>query len=55
MSDTPVPTLFEWIGGLPAIEKLMSVFYDHVARDPLLAPVFATMSIRPIWKVEPSS
>jgi hemoglobin len=44
MSDKPIPTLFEWIGGLPAIEKLMSVFYDQVARDPLLAPVFATMS-----------
>jgi hemoglobin len=39
-----VPTLFEWIGGLPAIERLFETFYGRVPRDPLLAPVFATMS-----------
>jgi hemoglobin len=39
-----VPTLYEWIGGMPAIEKLLVLFYERVPRDPLLAPVFAHMS-----------
>ena len=45
MSDErPVPTLYEWIGGLPALEKLLGVFYDRVPKDPLLGPIFAHMS-----------
>ena len=40
----PVPTLFEWIGGMPAIEKLFDVFYARVPADPLLAPVFAEIT-----------
>ena len=40
----PVPTLFEWIGGMPAIEKLFDVFYARVPSDPLLAPVFAEIT-----------
>jgi hemoglobin len=43
MSD-PVPTLFDWIGGMPAIERLFDVFYARVPGDPILAPVFANMS-----------
>ena len=39
-----VPTLFEWMGGMPAIENLMTVFYRRVPQDPLLAPLFAHMS-----------
>jgi hemoglobin len=39
-----VPTLFEWMGGMPALERLMSVFYRRVPADPVLAPVFAGMS-----------
>jgi hemoglobin len=35
------PTLYEWAGGMPAIERLTEVFYRHVHADPLLAPVFA--------------
>jgi len=38
-----VPTLFEWMGGMPTIEKLMDVFYRRVSEDPLLAPLFAHM------------
>jgi hemoglobin len=38
-----VPTLFEWMGGAPAIERLLETFYQRVPRDPLLAPVFAGM------------
>jgi hemoglobin len=36
-----VPTLFEWMGGGAALDRLMSVFYERVPDDPLLAPVFA--------------
>ncbi len=39
-----VPTLFEWMGGMPALEKLFDVFYARVPRDPLLAPVFAEIT-----------
>jgi hemoglobin len=39
MSD--VPTLYDWAGGAPALERLTDVFYRHVHADPLLAPVFA--------------
>jgi len=39
-----VPTLFEWIGGTPAIERLFDVFYARVPGDPLLAPVFAEIT-----------
>src|SRR6185295_11364455 len=46
MSDDTraVPTLYEWMGGMPAIERLMEVFYRRVPDDPLLRPVFADMS-----------
>ena len=39
-----VPTLFDWMGGMPAIERLMTLFYDRVPGDPLLAPLFANMA-----------
>jgi len=39
-----VPSLFEWVGGMPALEKLTARFYDKVRDDELLAPVFAQMS-----------
>jgi hemoglobin len=46
MSDetSPVPTLYDWMGGMPAIERLMDVFYRRVPNDPLLGPVFAHMA-----------
>lgn len=37
------PTLYEWLGGAPALEKLFDTFYDHVRDDEVLAPVFANM------------
>lgn len=40
---TPIPTLYDWAGGAPALEALTRVFYDHVHRDELLSPVFAHM------------
>ncbi|MBV9161562.1 MAG: CDGSH iron-sulfur domain-containing protein [Pseudonocardiales bacterium] len=40
-----VPTVFEWVGGLPALRRLTRLFYEkYIPEDPLLAPVFAEMS-----------
>lgn len=41
-ADTP-PTLYEWLGGMPALERLTAEFYAAVRSDPLLQPVFAHM------------
>jgi len=38
-----VPTLYEWVGGGEALNRLTARFYQHVAQDALLAPVFAHM------------
>ena len=38
-----VPSLYEWVGGIDALSRLTTAFYDKVARDDLLAPVFAHM------------
>jgi truncated hemoglobin YjbI/uncharacterized Fe-S cluster protein YjdI len=39
------PTIFEWAGGLPAFTRMTRLFYEkYVPEDPLLAPLFATMS-----------
>jgi CDGSH-type Zn-finger protein/truncated hemoglobin YjbI len=38
-------TIFEWAGGLPALTRMTRIFYEkYVPEDPLLAPLFATMS-----------
>lgn len=34
-------TLYEWAGGAEALQRLTQVFYRHVHRDPLPAPVVA--------------
>ena len=39
-----VPTLFEWLGGMPALERLTQAFYARVRDDEVLAPVFSRMS-----------
>lgn len=39
-----VPSLFAWMGGMPALEKLTQTFYARVPDDAILAPVFARMS-----------
>ena len=39
------PTLFEWVGGLPALTRMTRLLYErHVPADDLLAPVFAAMA-----------
>ena len=42
--NNTVPTLYEWAGGMPAFEKLTTIFYKKVLQDPLLEPVFRHMS-----------
>ncbi len=44
MANDAVPTLYEWIGGMPAIEKLFSRFYERVLQDDLLRDLFAEMA-----------
>jgi hemoglobin len=44
MSDTAVPTLYDWLGGIAALQRLTERFYERVKDDALLAPVFAHMS-----------
>ena len=39
-----VPTLFEWLGGMPVLERLTQTFYTRVKEDDVLAPVFSRMS-----------
>ena len=39
-----VPTLYAWMGGRPAISRLLATFYGRVPADATLAPVFAQMS-----------
>lgn len=43
MSDRNVPSLYEWVGGIDALNRLTTRFYEHVKKDSLLAPVFARM------------
>ena len=44
-STTPsVPTLYDWAGGMTALERLTEIFYGRVAQDAILAPVFRDMS-----------
>jgi truncated hemoglobin YjbI len=41
----PVPTLFGWAGGAPALLRMTTIFYGkYVPGDPLLAPLFADMA-----------
>lgn len=39
-----IPTLYEWAGKNEILEKLTKRFYEKVALDDLLAPVFMNMS-----------
>jgi hemoglobin len=39
-----VPSLYEWLGGGEALNRLMTRFYERVRTNPVLAPVFAGMS-----------
>jgi hemoglobin len=43
MDDSRIPTLYAWLGGLPALEQLTTRFYERVKSDSILAPLFAHM------------
>jgi hemoglobin len=42
--EKTIPTLYEWAGGMPVFEKLMSSFYKKVLLDDTLEPIFKHMS-----------
>ena len=44
MSEVSPPSLYEWMGGKNALDAMLIRFYERVAEDALLAPVFAHMS-----------
>ena len=44
MAGNATPTLYEWLGGIAALESLTGRFYERVKDEPLLAPVFAHMN-----------
>jgi len=41
--NPPLPTLLDWMGGLPKLQQLLAAFYQRVPSDPMLGPVFAGM------------
>ena len=43
MQSSNIPTLYEWIGGIEALNRLTKRFYERVNEDELLKPVFAHM------------
>jgi hemoglobin len=51
MGDATVPTLYEWMGGMPAIERLIDELYRRVPNDPVLAPVFVHMGVEHVKHV----
>jgi len=44
VSARQIPTLYEWAGGSAALNRLTAAFYEKVLRDPLLEPIFRSMS-----------
>ncbi|MBE7178585.1 MAG: globin, partial [Mucilaginibacter polytrichastri] len=42
--DKKIPTLYEWAGGTTQFEQLTKRFYEKVAQDELIGPVFSHMS-----------
>ena len=43
MPEQSIPSLYEWVGGIEALNRLTLRFYEHVKTDALLAPIFANM------------
>lgn len=42
MNASP-PTLYEWLGGIEALNRLTARFYERVQGNAILAPIFAHM------------
>jgi hemoglobin len=43
MTNTKIPSLYEWAGGAPALTKLFDEFYNRVRTNTILEPVFRHM------------
>ncbi|MES2951695.1 MAG: group II truncated hemoglobin [Pseudomonadota bacterium] len=43
MTEKTIPSLYEWLGGIDALNRLTTRFYEHVRNDAALAVVFAHM------------
>jgi len=41
--DREIPTLYDWLGGIDALNRLTTRFYERVKGDSLIAPIFAKM------------
>lgn len=41
-----VPSLYDWLGGAEALDRLTSAFYSEVLKDELLYPLFKDMDAR---------
>jgi hemoglobin len=46
-ADTPTPSFYEAVGGAPTFRKLVSRFYQGVASDPLLRPLYPEEDLGP--------
>jgi hemoglobin len=42
--NASVPSLYEYVGGIDALNRLTSRFYERVKNNEILAPIFAHMS-----------
>lgn len=43
MSSTTPPSLYDWLGGIDALRRLTTRFYERVPQDPVLKPIFEHM------------
>lgn len=43
MSSTPTPSLYEWLGGMDALLRLTTRFYERVPDSPILKAIFEHM------------
>ena len=43
--NASVPTLYEYVGGIDALNRLTTRFYERVKDNKILAPIFAHMSV----------
>ena len=47
MESTPTTTLYAIAGGMPFFERLVDRFYEGVASDPILRPLYPEDDLRP--------
>jgi len=52
MAQRSRPSLYERIGGEPAVSELMSAFYDRVISDPELRPFFEGVSMDKLRRMQ---